>query len=102
MQIEIPFLIFLIETRLVAKEIELIKCNLSMSNGVFVNYVSFENGRKGRLCLFWTESLQVLLKSFSLHHIDVVIKDISQTWRFIWLYGCLEDYNKNRTWSLMK
>lgn len=86
-QQEVPRLIFLVEMRLLSKRIELLKKDFGMSNGVFVDCDYFETGRKGGLCMLWKNYLQVNLTSFSLHHIDDVVKEVVQKWGFIGIYS---------------
>lgn len=52
------------ETRLVSREIELLKKDFGISNSVFMDCDCSGNGRKGGLCPQWTDYLQVDLTSF--------------------------------------
>ncbi|KAL8523662.1 hypothetical protein ACS0TY_013583 [Phlomoides rotata] len=44
-------------------------------------------GTKGGLILFWNGNINVLLRSYSVGHIDALIFDESKKWRFTGCYG---------------
>lgn len=52
MQTEVPILVFLMETKLNIKEVELLKLEWGMSNGIIMECDSSSNSRKGGLCFF--------------------------------------------------
>lgn len=60
-------------------------------------------GRRCGLCLLWKEPLDLIIKSYSPHHIDAVIlpwNDISE-WRVTGFYGWAEDMEKFNSWQLL-
>lgn len=64
-----PHLIFLCETKLRSKQIMEKGKNLN-----FNNYFTVErNGLGGGLALLWNDEIVVDIKSYSMHHIDVVV-----------------------------
>lgn len=51
-QLEVPTIVFLMETRLNVREVKLRKVEIGISNEIIVECDFFGNGRKGGLCLF--------------------------------------------------
>lgn len=62
------------EIRLHTREAKLLKKNLGLVYGIVVDCDSIGNRRKGGLCLFWSNYLNIFVQSFLLHHIDVVVE----------------------------
>lgn len=52
-QIEVPIIVFVIEIRLNINEVELLKRDLGMPNGIIVKCDFLDGGKKGDLCLFY-------------------------------------------------
>lgn len=102
MQVKVPIIVFLIETRLKSREVEIMKSELGLLNDLSNVCDSISNGRKGGLCLFWSDRWNVSLPSNSLNHIDVIIEEARMKWRFTSIYGRLDDVNKSKTWSLLR
>ncbi|GAV73178.1 Exo_endo_phos domain-containing protein [Cephalotus follicularis] len=61
------------------------------------------NRRLGGLALLWVEDLDLIIKSYSLSHIDSVIKLIGRNsyWRLTGVYGGPETQLRHETWSLL-
>lgn len=66
-----PRILFLMETKLSSKRMEMVRLKCGFENGIDVRAI----GTKGGLSLGWKGNSLVQLKSFSLFHIDVEIHD---------------------------
>lgn len=100
---EQPSLVFLQETRLKQVEMENIRKKLHFKNMMVVNCEGEGRRRKGGLCLLWKEDWEVIITSFSNHHVAAeIVSDAREEWRFTGYYGWLEDNNKQKTGELMK
>ncbi|GAA0163294.1 hypothetical protein LIER_19193 [Lithospermum erythrorhizon] len=94
-----PNLVFLIETKLRKEEWEFIKKKIKMPNNLVVE----SRGHKGGLALLWPRTLSVDVKSYSTHHIEVIIQDKnSSPWRFVGFYGDHETAKRKISWNLMR
>lgn len=58
-------------------------------------------GRSGELMLFWRNSIQVSICSFSKGYIDCLIKSNTPTWRFTGFYGNPNKNLRNFFWELL-
>ncbi|KAK3219570.1 hypothetical protein Dsin_013540 [Dipteronia sinensis] len=57
----------------------------------------------GGLCLFWADSMDVSLMSYSLFHIDVqIVSHRSAQWRMTGFYGHPEASQLHHAWSLLR
>lgn len=60
-------------------------------------------GRRGGVALLWKKEWEVVVRSFSLNHIDVMVSILGgPEWRFTGIYGFPEDENKMKTCMLLK
>lgn len=59
-------------------------------------------GKSGGLALLWKESVEVFLKSYSKGHIDCVIKEKGNVWRFTGFYGQPQSYLRHFSWDLLR
>lgn len=79
-----PRLVFLMETKKIECQMELVLRKLGFSGG-------FSNGRDGMaggLALLWQKDVQVTIRSFSQGHIDVIIGGLmNATFQFTSFYG---------------
>lgn len=77
--------VFLIETKASISSMEKYKYSLGFQNGLIVP----SEGKSGGLALLWKQYADVLVKSCSNSHIDVVVLDPStnKKWRAIGFYG---------------
>ena len=80
---EDPDIVFLSETKRKAIEMERIHRRLGLSNRLFVDCSGEGRSRSGGLAPFWKDSLEMTLKSWSLHHIKMegMGDDNTPTWR---------------------
>lgn len=83
-----PYVVFFIETKLNASRITTIrKCG-------FRDGIDVDSDRKiGGLSLGWNESCKITLQSFSMRHVDVLVKEEGegQWWRCIGSYRASEE-----------
>ena len=64
-----PLVLFLSETKLEEKRLELLRCQWNFTR----KFVVPSRGQSGGLALFWSRGLDFSVSSYSLHHIDVVV-----------------------------
>ncbi|KAK2647505.1 hypothetical protein Ddye_014994 [Dipteronia dyeriana] len=94
-----PEIMFLMETKVNHVVMENIRVKLGYAGKFVVDVV----GRKGGLCLFWSDNLDVSLLSYSLFHIDVrVVSHNDTTWRFTGFYGHPESNKRSHAWNLLR
>lgn len=94
-----PNIIFLMETKANNVLMERIRVQLGFVGKLVVNCV----GRSGGLCLFWADSVDVSLLSYSLFHIDVQIVTHQNTlWRLTGFYGHPEVNQRHHGWQLLR
>ncbi|KAL0436253.1 UNVERIFIED_CONTAM: putative ribonuclease H protein [Sesamum radiatum] len=60
--------------------------------------------KSGGLALLWDKSADVVVQSFSFHHIDVSVKskDDGEWWRFLGIYGEPDIGKRDLTWQLLR
>jgi len=100
---EDPDIIFFAETKCKASELERLHSRLGLSNRLFVDCKGEGKRRSGGLALFWKDNVELTLKSWSSHHIDMEGLGSSCTpkWRITGIYGFPEEENKHKTWDLI-
>ncbi|XP_075665387.1 uncharacterized protein LOC142635056 [Castanea sativa] len=96
---KVPTILFLMETKLTAREMEPIKKALGFPSMLAV---SSDNRRWG-LALLWKADVVVDTQTYSPNHIDVrVHTKAALEWRLTGIYGHPEDQRKSETWRLMR
>lgn len=65
-------------------------------------FVVPSEGSSGGLALLWNSSNKVEISSFSKGHIDAIIKDNSEWWRFAGFYGNPVVEKRKDSWTLLK
>lgn len=92
-----PLLLFVAETKVSSKIAR------TWLSGLRFNYVFGvdSNGTKGGLLLFWSNKLNVSLRSYSHSHIDVNIFWESLNWRFTGCYAPSTPNERMAFWSLL-
>jgi hypothetical protein len=82
-----PTLVFLMETKLRQKKLEVIRCKLGYLGLFMVDCI----GRSGGLALLWDSETVVEIQNFSQHHINPMIKDPMNVapWKLSGFYGHL-------------
>ncbi|KAL0301650.1 UNVERIFIED_CONTAM: hypothetical protein Sradi_6441800 [Sesamum radiatum] len=93
-----PSLVVLAETKCSTSRIEYLKRKFDMY-GLCVP----SRGKSGGLASLWPKQVNVLLQSFSHHHIDVSVQllDSPFWWRFTGLYGEPDTGQREITWKLL-
>jgi hypothetical protein len=92
------------ETRLKVFEVDALKSKLGFSNGLVVDCSGNGRERAGGLALFWSEHLDITIKSYSLNHIHGQCVDVetNEKWDLTGFYGHPEEQNKRKTWQLVR
>ena len=94
-----PQILFLSETKMMAKQMEAKRRMLKFENCFVVDRC----GLGGGLALLWTLDVSLEVKSYSKHHIDAVIhNENGSSWRCIGVYGHPKSEKKKHTWSLLR
>ncbi len=95
-----PSILFLMETRMKAVEMEKVRQRLRFN---FVFSVPCQR-RKGGLAMFWKDLDALEIKFFSQNHIDATVmeKSLNKTWRITGFYGCPERSGRLDSWKLLK
>ena len=96
---EVPRVVFLMETRLEARNIEWLRIKLGMIGALAVDRVGFGGG----LAMLWSSDITVSVRSYSPRHIDVeIISENGVHWRFTGFYGNPEHHRRMESWDLMQ
>ena len=90
-------LVFLIETKLYATEMRVVKwkCNLE---GCFVVH---PKKRPGGLALLWREGVNVPVQSYTAHHVDAEVMFDRMKFRVMGMHGWPEGHMKKYIWDLV-
>jgi hypothetical protein len=79
-----PLALFLSETKLDEKRLEILRCYWGFAG----KFVVPSRGQSGGLALFWSREISVSISSYSHHHIDAVMEiGVEAAWRFTGFYG---------------
>lgn len=60
------------------------------------------NGNSGGLMLLWKAEIDVHIMSYSVGHIDAIIKEHDRNWRFTGVYGHPVTERRSESWTLIK
>ena len=94
-----PRLVFLMETKKKNSYMEKIRCHLKFDNMFLVPRRHFSGG----LALFWSNDLDLHIRTFSSHHIDAVVNPrIDDAWQFTGFYRAPKIANREDSWSLLR
>ncbi|XP_073019258.1 uncharacterized protein [Primulina eburnea] len=93
-----PTLFFLSETKMRATKCKLWKSILRFTGCFMVDC----KGKSGGLILFWKNLADVSIKSYSMGHIDCVIQESGNLWRFTGFYGQPDASLRHFSWDLLK
>lgn len=94
-----PQILFFYETKLLAVQAREECKRLNFESFFNVN----RNGLRGGLALWWSRDIHASIKSFSNHHIDVVVQfENGKQWRCTGVYGHSEMQQKQHTWTLLR
>ena len=96
---ERPNIVFLMETMIDSKKLQLVKEKCGFRDGLCLSSVGLSGGMG-----FWWNDMNVHVISYSTHHVLVEVRDELNTplWAGVGIYGWPEASNKHLTWSLMK
>ncbi|KAF7824053.1 hypothetical protein G2W53_022197 [Senna tora] len=99
-----PSLIFLMETKAKASAMKRLKFQLGFDCVFAVDCSGEGKQRAGGLALFWYNTLDLTLASFSSNHIDVIVSDagLNIKWRLTGVHGFPEEQSKHQTWDLLR
>lgn len=92
-------LVFLLETKLLSRQLDSIKWH-----GGFMGCIGVDSdGKGGGLALLWKASMEVSLISLSKHHIHTSTDSFDGTpWLFTSFFGHPDTTRKEETWELLK
>ena len=94
-----PSIMFLAETWADEARPQEIKCKIEFDNLFFVE----RNNRGGSLALYWRNSIDVHVDTFSKNHIDSIIKKGRENeWRFTSFYGELVSHKWYESWNRLR
>jgi hypothetical protein len=94
-----PKIVFLMETRLPVRKLEVLRLKLGMRGCFGVGRRRFGGG----LALLWTEDVDVHVQSYSSSHIDAqVLQEDGAGWRITGFYGNPETALRYRSWALLR
>jgi exonuclease III len=96
-----PSLVFLMETKLRSKKMELIRCKLGFKNLFVVDCVG-KGG--GGLAFLWKEEVELEIQNFSSRHINGIVTNplSNQRWKFTGFYGQPDVARRYEGWDLLK
>lgn len=103
-----PTILFLCETRRLTSEVDWLRREIGFECAFAVDCEitrgDHGNGRRGGLALLWRDDCKVVLKSYSDHHIDVIIGEFPapDSWRFTGIYGWPNAEDHMCTWDLIR
>ena len=88
------------ETKVGAKKMVKVKERIGLPNGLIIP----SEGKSGGVALLWVRDLDVEIKSFSRHHIDAIVIDPKEgfKWRMTGFYGNSETSLRKESWSLLQ
>ena len=94
-----PKILFLMETKQSVDEMWKIQADLPYRCMLAVPSIH----RSGGLALFWMEEIDLHIQTFTLHHIDALRFNGSNTsWRLTSFYGWPDGQSKHESWQLLK
>ena len=94
-----PSIVFIAETWADEVRLQEIKRNIEFDNLFFVE----KNNRGGGLALFWKNSIDLSVDSFSPNHVDSIInKGTEEVWRFTGFYGEPMTYKRMESWNKLR
>ena len=98
-QSKVPSILFLIETKMDITEMTVVRSRLGFHNALIVPSM----GRSGGLAMLWKDDVDLVIQSYSHHHIDSFIKSTDNFQRrFTGFYGFSESHRKHESWRLLE
>jgi hypothetical protein len=99
LKLEVPQVVFLMETRLDIRSVEWLRVKLKMKGALGVD----RDYTGGGLALLWSEEVEVRILSFSRRHINAkVVPPNSEQWRFTDFYDNPEAHLRMESWNLIR
>ena len=97
--VKAPKILFLMETKRSLEEMKRIQVDLPYRCMFMVPSIRRNVG----LALLWMEEIDLHVQTFTLNHIDALIKDaLANPWRLTGFYGWSEEHRKQESWQLLK
>ena len=94
-----PLVLFLSETKLEDKRLEMLRCKWNFAG----KFVVLGRGRSGGLAMFWCQGVVVSISSYSHHHIDAFIEpNTINAWRCTSFYGSPTVEGKMAAWDILR
>jgi exonuclease III len=95
-----PDVLFLIETRMKAVQIDKIRRRLHFSFA----FPMPSRGRKGGLAILWRDMVDLEIKNYSHSHIDAIVQDPTEKimWCLTGFYGSPKRCNQPESWKLLR
>ncbi|GMI85864.1 hypothetical protein HRI_002255700 [Hibiscus trionum] len=94
-----PLIVFLIETKLSSVKMDRVRRKCGYLCGIDVA----SQGRSGDLSLAWKPECNVVLRSYSNRHIDVIItNEDGSSWRCTGFYGAPETHMRDEAWRVLR
>ena len=94
-----PKILFLIEIKQSIDEMRRIQADLPYRCMLAVPSI----WRSGGLAMLWLEEIDLHIQTFTLHHIDALIFNGSNSsWKLIGFYGWSDGQSKHESWQLLK
>lgn len=94
-----PSVLCLVETQLGKQRVEGLAATLGFDSAFAVA----SRGRSGGLCMYWKNSLDLRIKSFSKYHIDSVVTEAGKDpWRLTCFYGEAPRDLRHLSWDMLR
>ena len=94
-----PNLVFLLETKKKKSYVERLMCKLKFDN----MFIVLRRNLGGGLALLWKNDLNLHVRTYSPHHIDVVVNlGVDDAWHFTGFYKAPEVTSWEDSWSVLR
>lgn len=95
-----PVIVFLMETLVVQRKVDVLRVKLGFQNAFCVDCV----GRSGGLILFWNSDINLVIQNYSQRHVNAVIHDshMGISWKFTGFYGHPDPTKRQESWTLLR
>ena len=94
-----PEIMFFCETKLMGQLMKRRAAELNFQNCFAIS----SNGKGGGLAMMWKEGIEMEIKSYSKHHIDVVVQNNEgSSWRCTGVYDNPKSEERKHTWELIR
>ena len=93
-----PKVLFLMETKLDGKKMEVLRFELRFK----FCFTVLSRGSSGGLALLWNDPVELTIQNYTQNHIEAHVQVLpSQLWRFIGFYGHPEGHRHRESWALL-